>query len=330
MYSVGRKLCLNLALQEVADGRGHLPSVSDVANHCRYPLVEYVAGFGSYPRARSFVYDPQAESPKREAIIRTLYGLEAKHRDRIKTFQLPELVISTPYRVEHFVDTFGSAQAALVAAGILSYEVLGDAEDTTVRREYERAFARAIGRDIHLVAEALDKIPSAREYSEYGSFPVAEWQRVHKRWLSMLLEAGFPVKTIGVENLFDEDDLVYELRRLGTLLGRRPRGHDIHEFSVYSWDTFTSVSPWNELLEKAGYDESSTATTSIPETALATEYVRVLAIVGRKPTYDELKEHAAYHPRTLVRRFGDLDTAHETILAGDASQVGDIPDFEAD
>jgi hypothetical protein len=150
------------------------------------------------------------------------------------------------------------------------------------------------------VAARLGKTPTVVEVHDAEDCPYEPQQYVETfgSWDDALREAGLdPGKS---SQKIPDHELLAELQRLYSDLGRSPTCEDMRDHGAYSDTLYKNrFGSWNDALQQAMLD-----TNELDDAELLRELVRVDHDIGRVPTAEEMREYGEYRPVTYHRRFG--------------------------
>lgn len=190
--------------------------------------------------------------------------------------------------------------------------------------EQLQAFKESRGRPP--IRDDIDECP-------WGSASTIE--SVFGSWNAGLEAAGITP----VRKRLSTDELIVELERLASTLGRTPRMCDMREVGRYSRSVYRRrFGSWNDALAAAGLEPNSRNNLSSEQ--LLQELERVASTLGEPPTKDEFDRTGRFCSATYVNRFGSWNAALEAVgckpsrvynpcpeaLLEELKRVGDVPD----
>ena len=150
------------------------------------------------------------------------------------------------------------------------------------------------------LAARLGKTPTVVDMHEEGDFSPEQYQEVFGGWNEALEAAGLDPDEMGSKRIPDRE-LLAELQRLYTELGKPPTQRDMTERGEYSNRTYQlRFGSWSAALQEAMLDTND----GISEAELLREIERLADELGRAPKAAEMDERGSYAPVTYHRRFG--------------------------
>jgi len=226
---------------------------------------------------------------------------------------LREIDELSSYSRSTYQDRFGSWNDAVEEAGLEPrHSSTANIEDRELLEELDR------------LAENLDRTPRQRDMEQHGKYSVTTYQNRFGSWNDALRKADHqPTKQWKV----DRDDLLAELRRLGSRLGSSPTAAEMDEEGTFSsWVYLSEFGSWNEALEAAGYGPNQPDALSRSE--LQTELERLIDELDRTPRKRDMIEHGEYSPEPYRRRFGSWNAALQSVGAS-LNQPNPVTEEEA-
>ncbi|WP_137286803.1 homing endonuclease associated repeat-containing protein [Halorussus salinisoli] len=168
------------------------------------------------------------------------------------------------------------------------------------------------------LAARLGKTPTVVDMYEKGKYAPKRYQEVFGGWNEALEAAGLDPEEMGSKRIPDRE-LLAELQRLYTELGKPPTQRDMTERGEYSNRTYQlRFGSWSKALQEAMLDTND----GISEAELLREIERLADELGRAPKAAEMDERGEYAPVTYHRRFGSWRQAlTEADLDGDRQCV---------
>lgn len=168
-------------------------------------------------------------------------------------------------------------------------------ESSTAEPEPEPEILRT---HLQSLAARLGKTPTVMEMHERGDYHPEEYVEAFGSWDDALRDAGLDPEDSTTK--IPDHELLAELQRLYSDLGRSPTCEDMREYGEYSDTLYKNrFESWNEALQQAMLD-----TNDLSEADLLRELERVAHEIGRVPTAEEMRKHGEYRPVTYHRRFG--------------------------
>lgn len=168
---------------------------------------------------------------------------------------------------------------------------------------------RELLEELDRLAEKLNRTPRQQDMERHGKYSVTTYQNRFGSWNDALRKAGHqPAKQWRV----DRDNLLAELRRLGSRLDSSPTAAEMDEEGQFSSQIYLSeFGSWNNALEAAGYDPNQPD--ALSRTELQTELERLMDELDRTPRKRDMIEHGEYSPEPDRRRFGSWNAALQSI-----------------
>lgn len=213
---------------------------------------------------------------------------------------LREIDELSSYSRSTYQDRFGSWNDAVEEAGLEPrHSSTANIEDRELLEELDR------------LAENLNRTPRQRDMEQHGKYSVTTYQNRFGSWNDALRKADQqPAKRWKV----DRDDLLAELRQLGSRLGSSPTAAEMDEGGAFSSRVYLSeFGSWNEALEAAGYDPNQPDALSPAE--LQAELKRLTEELDRTPRKRDMIEYGEYSPEPYRRRFGSWNAALQSVGA---------------
>ncbi|USZ68336.1 hypothetical protein NGM10_01020 [Halorussus salilacus] len=150
------------------------------------------------------------------------------------------------------------------------------------------------------LAARLGKTPTVVDMHEEGDYAPELYQEVFGSWNEALEAAGLDPDEMGSKRIPDRE-LLAELQRLYTELGKPPTQQDMTERGEYSNRTYQlRFGSWSSALQEAMLDTND----RISEAELLREIERLADELGRAPRVADMDERGEYAPVTYHRRFG--------------------------
>lgn len=304
-------------LKEVACELGRTPVTNDwpgLREHDRvYPLYVYYAVFGSFLAALKRAklkprYKQEFDASDRERLLNELRQLRRKLDRPLFDEDVDEArrrkEVSPPY---HFVRAFGSVPAAIEAAGAAK-KIYSREEMIVILRELDVTLDRPIQQtDIQKLFDAGEG-PSVKMFlKEFGTLSKARRAaRTQTAYRKAQTRTTYWQK-------YTKEELIAQLKALGTKLGRKPTDRDINAASKLgecaSSTTFARMfGSLPDAYRAAGFDLAKPRSYADKEIELALK--KLSKKLGRMPTFHEIRRASIRgecpSPGTIVRRLGKL------------------------
>ena len=186
---------------------------------------------------------------------------------------------------------------------------------------------------LQAVAAQLGKTPTVVDMHEHGEYHPEAYVETFGSWDDALEAAG--IDPDDVNKKIPDVDLLSELQRLASDLGRPPKKTEVADRGKYSARTYQDrFGSWNQALQEAMLD-----THGVSDRDLTRELQRLADDLGRTPRPNDMAEYGKHGSVTYYRRFGswnealqsaslttfdtssattDADRAHDSAETGDA------------
>jgi hypothetical protein len=190
----------------------------------------------------------------------------------------------------------------------------------------ERAFDSSKGRGIHranahaeeeirdiLIAELqrladqLNHPPGLRDMNQHGAHSSRTYQKKFGSWNNALRAAGLG---INAETNIDKSDLIDELRRLASELGRTPTSRDMANRGEYGTATYANAfGSWNDAVREA--DLEIVRQREVSRNEMISEVQRLADGLGQPPAVHQMRDQGTFGVTTISREFGTWTDALE-------------------
>jgi len=296
-------------LRRLADELGRTPTSRDMATHGEYGTSTYSKEFGSWNDA------------VREANLEIVRQRDVSRKDMIAEIQrLAEELGKSP-AVHHMRDQgkfgvttisreFGSWNTALELAGCEPNKEMNVPEERLIN-------------ELTRLRDKLGRPPTAEDMLRDGAYSVGTFDRRFGSWNNALQRAGFELHN---RRNIPQDELVDELRRLSSKLGRTPTAVDMQSHGRFGYATYpTTFGSWNDAIRAA--DLSVNVRSGIPQSELISELRSLADTIGRAPTRREMDQQGQFDSSTYSHRFGTWNDALRAAGINPATIVN-IPEDE--
>ena len=168
--------------------------------------------------------------------------------------------------------------------------------------------AQKLLKEIQSVANDLGGTHMPGELDDQGEYEIEAYGREFGSWYAAISKAGFEKPQ---QRPVPEAELLAELRRLGSEIGKVPSEHDMTSEGGYGTSTYVKrFGSWTSALKEAGFDpHSDRERRSIDD--LIAELQRLTGELGRPPTSREMDGDGAYSRGVYRDRFGSWNEALE-------------------
>lgn len=154
--------------------------------------------------------------------------------------------------------------------------------------------------DLCEFASELGRTPFREEMAEDGPHTGNIYEKRFGTWGGAIERAGLESNvTYGAT----DDELIEELQRLASELGRSPAARHMSERGKFGENTYLRrFGSWNNALENAGLEINDRA--EVEKSALIAELDRIVGEIGRAPSRSELRKLGEYSVTCYCRVFG--------------------------
>lgn len=183
----------------------------------------------------------------------------------------------------------------------------GDNEDPAVDDEITAALAAELRR----VAGEIGQPPTKSQFDRHSDHNPQTYVSEFGSWVDALRAAELdPSKAQGGRKRVPKQDLLQELKRLESVLGRPPQVADMNALGEYSDHTYKKrFGSWNAALNAAGIECEIVNEVSNEE--LIDEMQRLADELGHPPRTEHMDDEGEYSSSTYQNRFGGWQGALE-------------------
>jgi len=290
-------------LRRVADEVDGSPSMADADERGEFSPSTYQSRFGSWTDAKEAAGVPVDAGDVTYTDDELLEDLLAFADELGETPARAQMRTDGPRAPSTYADRFGSWTDALAEAGLDPCERATAIPEADLLAELRR------------VAESMGRCPTSEEFDEQGCFSAATYFRRFDSWAAALDRAGvsgsYPSPS---RRQVSDDDLLAELDRLASALGRPPTETEMSELGDHSPKTYRRrFGSWEAALGAAELDLDRRVTGGgkrrIPTAKLVADVRRVAEERGRPPTVAEIRRDGEYAVTTYLDRFGSWNAA---------------------
>ncbi|WP_115863010.1 homing endonuclease associated repeat-containing protein [Halorussus litoreus] len=290
-------------LRRVAEEVDGSPSMADADERGAFSPSTYQSRFGSWTDAKEAAGVPVDAGGVTYTDDELLEDLLAFADELGETPTRAQMRTDGPRAPSTYADRFGSWTDALAEAGLDTREHATGIPEAELLSELRR------------VTEEVGRCPTSEEFDERGRYSAATYFRRYDSWAAALDRAGvsesYPLPS---RRQVSDNDLVAELDRLASALGRPPTETEMSELGEHSPKTYRRrFGSWEAALVAADLDLDRRVTGGgkrrIPTAKLVADVHRVAEERGRPPTVAEIREDGEYAVTTYLDRFGSWNCA---------------------
>lgn len=236
-------------IRAVAATVGHAPSIAEYREHGSHSVTTYYNRFGSWQAALETAgfgsRDPQ-EAIDTADLLSALQEL-AQDTDDTTPPTAPMMNDHGPYWASTYRRHFGSWANALAAAGF----------DVDTSRRRPSPTDDDLIAELHRLASELDATPTVQDMASHGKYGSRTYARRFGSWTDAIAEADLEPAPSTPQ--IATADLIAELHRLESDLGRHPTSRDVAEHGEYSVATYQRrFESWSAAVT-AAFDDSDRA-----------------------------------------------------------------------
>jgi hypothetical protein len=138
-----------------------------------------------------------------------------------------------------------------------------------------------------------------------GRFTVSTYNRVFGSWNEALREAGCDLNN---RNNIPEAELLDEIKRLQSELGRTPTAIDMESKGEFGWATYeTAFGSWNAAVQEAGFEPNGRINIEKSELIDAIKSLRTR--LGQTPGRRDMDRNGQFDSGTYLSTFGSWNNA---------------------
>lgn len=237
VQNIGREALL-AEIRRLANDLGHPPTSDDMNEEGKFSVQPYKSEFGTWNTA----VEESGFKPIRQWGVSDEHLIDELRRLDDELGRTPTYDHMQEYG-EHsptvYTQRFGSWNDTLRTAGLEPVKV------QNIPRE-------ALIGEVQRLADELGRVPTAADMRFYGKYTRTTYQRQFGSWNNVIKAAGYEPNVVSDIPI---DDLLGEIRRLKSDLGRIPRVEDIDRHGRYSRRPYgRHFSSWYDVIETAGFD----------------------------------------------------------------------------
>ncbi|WP_337653229.1 homing endonuclease associated repeat-containing protein [Halomontanus rarus] len=160
---------------------------------------------------------------------------------------------------------------------------------------------------IHELADEVGRAPKYDEMADKGRYSPGPFEREFGTWNEALLETGYTPNSL---NSISESELIEELERLHTELGRTPTIEDMNDHGKYSQRPYSGhFGSWTDALKSAGLTPNREI--NIPVDDLLAELKHLSERIGKVPSASDMGSEGNFSTYPYLDRFGSWRGALE-------------------
>jgi len=278
-------------LRRLSDEIGETPTSRDMAEKGKYAPSTYTTAFGSWNNAvREAGLDTTRlrEVPESE-LLDELESL-ADQLGQSPTFR--EMEKQGRFGARTYSSAFGSWNNALREANL------------DVNKEQDIPRSNLLG-EIKRLEEEQSRVPTSLMMDKNGRFTVSTYNRVFGSWNEALREAGCDLNN---RNNIPEAELLDEIKRLQSELGRTPTAIDMESKGEFGWATYeTAFGSWNAAVQEAGFEPNGRINIEKSELIDAIKSLRTR--LGQTPGRRDMDRNGQFDSGTYLSTFGSWNNA---------------------
>jgi predicted GIY-YIG superfamily endonuclease len=139
-------------------------------------------------------------------------------------------------------------------------------------------------RELKSVAERIDETPTQRQLREFSDIdPSIIVKRLG--WNNALKKAGLEINKI---HKIKKSELISEIQRVASIIGKPPKRDELEEHSEYSWSVFVKrFGSYNDAIREAGFEPENLR--KVPRDELIKELNRISDELGRPPSANKYR-----------------------------------------
>ena len=288
-------------LNHLARSLGKTPSVKEMGDKGKYSGTTYRNRFGTWNEAvLAAGLEPNVNRNKlsNDVLIENLkeFALGLGHTPTQK-----EMREKGPHASSTYVSRFGTWNEAVQEAGLEPNIQGSKPSDQDLIDELER------------VAAVLGRIPTQEEFEQESELSTSTYYTHFDTWKAAINKGNLEEK-YDLLSGFDisSEDLLDEIKRFVSVLGRAPTIAEMNELGAYSERTYRRrFGSWSRSLERAGVEESERERdkTQITEQELIAALQALANELGRSPSFEDMRNSGKYGAATYLYRFGSWNQA---------------------
>lgn len=234
-------------LQRLAESLGHTPSTSEMNDDGKFSAGVYQHRFGSWEEALDAADLDASEAGRQQYsnddLEAEMQGVADEVGHAPRTADMEEHGDISPAT---FTNRFGSWEDAVKEAGF-------NADESATGKQYTDEELVA---ELQRLADKLGHPPTTTEMNSDGEFSAGVYLNRFESWGDALEVAGLDADTSKRGQRYTDDELLAELRRLASELGRQPTTTEMEERGKYAYATYTSrFGSWEKALDAAGVSD---------------------------------------------------------------------------
>lgn len=165
--------------------------------------------------------------------------------------------------------------------------------------------------ELHRVSEEHcdGEAPKLREMDEYSMCSAGTYKSRFDSWNELLKENGY-LPNLGKPQMYSDEDLVNEIKRVNDICEGTPSQSDMKEHGDISIPTYNErFGGWNESLKAAGFEVAHEKFIDKEKLLDDIKTVSENYCGGDPPTCNQMRKHGEYSVVAYFNRFGSWDNA---------------------
>ena len=278
-------------LRRLSNEIGEIPTSRDMAEKGRYAPSTYSTAFGTWNKAvkeANLDIIRLREVPESE-LLDELESL-ADQLGQSPTFR--EMEKQGRFGARTYSSAFGSWNNALREANL----------DVNKEQDIPRS---DLLDEVKRLEEEQSRVPTSLMMDKIGRFTVSTYNRVFGSWNEALREAGCSLNN---RNNIPEAELLDEIKRLQSELGRTPTAIDMESKGEFGWATYeTAFGSWNAAVQEAGFEPNGRI--NIEKSELIDGIKSLRTQLGQTPGRRDMDRHGQFDSSTFISTFGSWNDA---------------------
>lgn len=179
--------------------------------------------------------------------------------------------------------------------------------------------------ELDVLTEQLGRAPMPDEIDEYSTYAIEDYRDEFGSWANALVTAEIDKPT---GRRIPTEELLAELRRLATELGKTPSEQDMTAHGHHGTQTYNNrFGSWSKTVEAAGLAPRKDRKERTREELIA-EIEQVADNLSKTPSSREVEEYGAFVRSTYRDEFGSWNSALEAAGFEPQDDSEKVPDNE--